>query len=401
MKRYFFAVFMIVGITLVLSLACSAAEKGFDDKEIRIAQFGPQTGPAAPWGAVARGAGLLFDMVNEEGGIHGRKIKYFLRDDQYNPALAQAAVKEVVERYGIFAFTGGVSGAGGQAVKEFISSNKILWVVPGTSSLNTVDDRVDGKPDPYRFCSYPRFQDEASVLTKYAVEELGYKKIAILYQNDVFGKVGLEGMTQRLVSYKMKCVLEIPVEPTEKDLASQMLRLKNSGAEAVLMWVSPTLCVIALKTSESVDFKPQWIANSGLSDLALMHHITGGLYEGVITGAFVPPPDSQDPLMVKYREAAKKLAPEERWSSFYIAGIQFAEPLVEALRRVGPDLTTEAVMKELNSFRNWKGLGAPITWTENCHQGTDSVQIQKCGPGGSYILIKDWTANDLATWKNY
>ncbi|MBN2180171.1 MAG: ABC transporter substrate-binding protein [Deltaproteobacteria bacterium] len=387
-------------VFLALAPATYAGQPGFDDKEIRIAQFSPQTGPAAPWGAVARGSGLLFDLVNEEGGIHGRTIKYYIRDSQYNPALAQAAVKEHVEKKGIFAFTGGVSGAGGQAVKDYLAKNKILWVVPGTAALNTVADREKVfPPSPYRFCSYPLFEDEASIVTKYAVEKLGYKKIGFLYQNDVFGKGGLTGCKQRLASYGMELVEAIPVEPTEKDLASQMLRLKNSGAECVLMWVSPTLSVITLKTCETIQYKPQWIAFDGLSDYQLMHNITGGLFEGVITAAFVPPPDSDDPRVAKYREVAKRLAPEERWGTFYLAGMLFSEPLVEALRKVGRNLSTEACIKELNTFRNWKGLGAPITWTENCHQGTDSVQIQKCGPEGTYILLQDWTANDLATWK--
>ncbi len=401
MKR----LFAFTGISILIILVCSgvslAAREGFNDKEIRIAQFSPQTGPAAPWGAVARGSGLLFDLVNEEGGIHGRKIKYYIRDSQYNPALAQVAVKELAEKYGIFAFTGGVSGAGGQAVKDYLAKNKILWVVPGTAALNTVADRdKEFPPSPYRFCSYPLFEDEASIVTGYAVKDLGYKKIGVLYQNDVFGKGGLTGCKQRLASLGMEVVEQIPVEPTEKDLASQMLRLKSAGAECCLMWVSPTLAVITLKTCQSIDYKPQWIAFDGLSDYQMMYQITGGLFEGVITAAFVPPPDSTDPLVMKYRDAAMRLAPEERWGTFYLAGILFSEPLVEALKRVGRDLSTDACINELNKFNTWKGLGAPITWTETCHQGTDSVQIQKCGPNGTYILLRDWTSNDLATWKN-
>ncbi len=98
---------LLAALSIFLFTTEVLAEKpGFDDKEIRVAQFGPQTGPAAPWGAVARGAGLLFQIVNEEGGIHGRKIKYFSRDDQYNPAQTAVIVKELVERHGIFSFTG-------------------------------------------------------------------------------------------------------------------------------------------------------------------------------------------------------------------------------------------------------------------------------------------------------
>ena len=365
-----------------------------------MAQFGPQTGPAAPWGAVARGAGLLFQIVNEEGGIHGRKIKYFSRDDQYNPAQTVAIVKDLVERQGIFSFTGGVSSAGGNAVKGYLAEKKVLWVTPGSAAVNSLPNgEIETIADPYRYYSYPLFQDEASVLTKYLVEKMGFKKIGFLYQNDSYGRAGLAGCLQRLATYNMKLTEAIPVEPTDKDLASQILRFKNSGAEAVFMWVSPTLGAIAIKTSANVGFKTQWVSCDGLSDYPLMNKITGGLWEGVITGAFVPPPDSSDPLVVKYQKAAQRLTPEERWGVFYMGGIQFAEPLVEALKLVGPNLSTEACIEKLNTFKNWKGLGGSITWTKNRHQGTDSVQIHKCGPGGKSILLQDWTSNDLATWK--
>ena len=86
-------------------------ETGFDAKEIRVAQWGPQTGPAAAWGNVARGSKLVFDIVNEEGGIAGRQIKYFIRDDQYNPSQTVAGDRELVEKQGIFAFVGGVGTA--------------------------------------------------------------------------------------------------------------------------------------------------------------------------------------------------------------------------------------------------------------------------------------------------
>ncbi len=393
-------VFSVSAIILMMCFFVMAgsgysSEPGFDDKEIRIAQFSPQTGPAATWGAVARGGKLLCDLVNEEGGIHGRKIRYFIRDDQYNPSLAMAVVREMVDKHGIFAFTGGVSGAGCHAVKGYLDSKKILWVVPGTASLNPVDD----PPSRYRFHSYPLFEDEASIMTKYAVEELGFKKIGFLYQNDVFGKAGLSGCKQRLATYKdATLVAELPAEPTSTDLSSQILRFRNAGAETVLMWVSPSLAIIALKTATSVGYKPQWIAFNGLSDYPLMYKITDGLFEGVITSAFIPTPDSTDPMMLKYKAAAKRLAPEERWGVLFIAGISFLEPLVEAIKRAGRDLSTEKVINELNKFNKWKGIGAPITWNKDQRQGTDSVQIMRCGPGGSHKVLKDWTPNDLATW---
>ena len=178
-----------------------------------------------------------------------------------------------------------------------------------------------------------------------------------------------------------------------------MLRLKNSGADLVIMWVNPTSAAIALKTSATIWFKPQWVSSDTLSDYPLMNKITGGLWEGVVTGAFAVPPSTDHPIMNKYREAAKKYAPEERFGTFYMAGILFAEPMIDALKRVGPKLSREALLKQLNSTKNFQGIGPVVNWTPTVHQGTDSIQIQKCGPNSSYITLQDWTQNELATWK--
>ncbi len=387
-----FACSVVVG--LWLAPAGLAAAPGFDDNEIRIAQWGPQTGPAAAWGSVARGSKVLFEMINEAGGIHGRKIRYFVRDDQYNPAQTKAVVKEVVERQGVFAFVGGVSSAGGLAVKDYLAANKILWVGPATAVREYVFP-----VNPYLFAVYPLYEDEGSILMKYAVEKLKRKKIGIFYQNDSFGKNGLDGARQRLATYNIQPVAEIPVEATEKDLASQMMKFKNAGAEAVFLVGNPTTAIIALKTCATIGYKPQWLATNALSDYALMHKLSGGLWEGVITGSFADPPDSASPLVTKYREAAKKIAPEERWGLFYMAGILFAEPLVEALQKAGRNLSTEACMKALHSLKDFRGLGPKITWTDSQHQGSDSIMVQQCGPNGTHVTLQDWTSNELAAWK--
>lgn len=393
-RKTFLASLLVMVIVAMAAVVSAQVPKGFDDGEIRIGQWGPQTGPAAAWGSVARGSKLLFDLVNEEGGIHGRKIRYFIRDDMYNPAQTAAVVKELVERVGIFAFVGGVGSATGMAVKDYLAANKIIWVGPAAA-----DDAFVFPTNPYIFAVYPLYKDEGSILAKYIVEKLKLTKIGMLYQNDSYGKDGLEGVNQRLATYKLKLVAEIPVEPGEKDLASQILKLKNAGAETVVMFVNPTTAVIALRTSGTIGYKPQWVSSNTLSDYPLMHRITGGLWEGVITGGFGEVPDSMNPLMVKYREAAKRLAPGERWGTFYYAGILFADPLVEALKKVGRSLSTEATLKALNSIKDHQTIGPKVTWTEKQHQGTDSVQIMKCGPNASYIVLQDWTANDLATWK--
>ena len=123
MRRPFFAGLLSIVMCLGLITAAAAADKvrGVTDTEILIGQWGPQTGPAALWGAVARGSGVLFEMINAEGGINGRKIKYFLRDDAYQPAQTKAIAKEFVESLGIFAVVGGVGTSSGMAVRDFLT----------------------------------------------------------------------------------------------------------------------------------------------------------------------------------------------------------------------------------------------------------------------------------------
>ena len=370
------------------------AAQGFDDKEIRIAAWGPQTGPAAAWGNVARGPNVMAAIVNAEGGIHGRKLKHFVRDDQYNPAQTKAVVKELVEQQGIFAFVCGTSAASGMAVKDYLRDNKVIWVGPATSVNEYV---FPGQPLYFHHHASLRGRGERPDQVR--GRELKMKKIGVFYQNDPYGKNGLAGVRQRLKHYKMKAVAEIPVEPTEQDLGSQMQKFKSAGAEVVMMWVAPKTAVIALKTGKAIGFSPQWVSSCTLSDYDLMHKISGGLWEGVITGSFLLPPDADNPLVAKYREATKKYTPEERWGVFYMAGIMFTEPLIHALKKVGPKLSTEACLKELNRIKDFQGVGGKITWTRARHQGTDSIMIMKCGPKGSYVQLMGWTANELATWK--
>ncbi|RLB41532.1 MAG: hypothetical protein DRH12_07860 [Deltaproteobacteria bacterium] len=114
-KKTIFVFVSILALVLCLPFA-AMAEEGVTDTEIHIGQWGPQTGPAAPWGAVARGTGVLFKMINDEGGIHGRKIVYHMFDDAYNPAKTKAGVKELQESVGIVAWAAGVGTACGLSV---------------------------------------------------------------------------------------------------------------------------------------------------------------------------------------------------------------------------------------------------------------------------------------------
>ena len=195
-------------VAMVFGLTFNAmAEEGLTDTEIHLGQWGPQTGPAAPWGSVARGTGDYFKMINAEGGINGRKIVYHMFDDAYNPAKTKAGVKELQEGTGIFAWASGVGTAPGMAVREYILERKIPWVGPATGSSHWITP-----PNKYLFAVYPLYYIEAKALVRLGVEEMGFKRVAIAYQNDDYGKNGLEAARKELIAHGMKLVAEVPVE---------------------------------------------------------------------------------------------------------------------------------------------------------------------------------------------
>lgn len=375
----------ILGGFLLPPESAAQAGAGITDTEILIGQWGPQTGPAAPWGAVARGSGLLFKGVNDEGGIHGRKIKYFLRDDAYQPAKTKAIGKEFVEQIGIFAVVGGVGVAGGMTNRDYLMENKVVWVGPSTGVYNWIQPR-----QKYLFAVYPLYDDEAFALTQYLYEKLGFKKIAVFYQNDDYGKQGLMGVERYLKEKNLEPVAKVSAEVSDRDLSTHALKLKTSGAEAIVMWCMPTHGALILGETAKIGYKPQWATSNTLSDAPLMMGITKGLWAGMIHGNFTDVPDSNLPLMVKYRSWHQKYEPKERWGTFYFAGILFAEPLVEGLRRAGRNLTLDSFVQAMESLKDWQGIGPPITYSPNERQGGKHVFYGQVQPNGTINKITDW-----------
>lgn len=375
-----------------LSLAAGAQAQtltGVTDTEIHIAQWGPQTGPAAPWGAVARGTGVLFDMINAEGGIHGRKIVYHMFDDQYNPAKTVAGVKELVEKEpGIFGFASGVGTSPGLAVKDYLAEKGIPWVGPAAGSLHWITP-----PQKNLFAVYPLYADEAKLLVKYVGDSLDLKKIAILYASDEYGENGRRGALEQMAKMGLKPVAEVAVGQGDRDLKSHVLQLKQSGAEAVLMWVNPTHAVITLKTAAALQFQPQWATSSTLSDAPLMNNITGGLWKNVIFASFAELPDSTSPLMQRYRAAFDTYAQKgERWGVFFLAGIGFVEPMVEGLRRAGRDLTRESFITAMEGLKDYKGIMGRVSFGPNERQGQREVFLAKTDETGNAVTqLTGWS----------
>ena len=385
-------VFLAVA-AMVFGLAFGAmAEEGVTDTEIHIGQWGPQTGPAAPWGAVARGTGVYFDMINAKGGIHGRKLVYHMFDDGYNPAKTKAGVKELQEGTGMFGWASGVGSATGLAVKDYLMERKIPWVGPAAGSMNWITP-----PQESLFAVYPLYVMEAKALCRYGIDQLGKKRVAIIYQNDDYGKNGVQGAEEELATRKMNIVAKIPVEVKDTDMRPHVMKLRQSKADMVLLWVSPIHAVRIVGTSAAMKFAPQWMSTSTCSDFPLMYKISKGLWKGVIAATFAEIPDSDHPLMKKYKKAFDEFAVKgERWGIFFYAGIAFIEPMIEGLKRCGRDLTRERFVKEMEGLKNFQGISGKISYKPfdpndpSCRQGQNQTFLVECMEGAKFKKLTNW-----------
>lgn len=349
---------------------------GVTDNEIVIGTWGPLTGPAALWGSVIRGMEAYFAMINEEGGIHGRQVRLVFRDDGYEPPRTVSAVRQMVQNDEVFLFVGGIGTAPGMAVRNYIIDNGIPWVSPATGSTH-----FGFPPRDNIFSMYPLYVDDAALQVRYAVNELGASRIAIIYQNDDYGKGGLVGAEMALEEMGMQLVTRVSTEIMDSDLSSHAALLRESGADVVLLWVLPRQAAIILGTTAVLGYRPQWIASSTLSDFELMYDITDGAWDGVIYSNFAISPVEDHPLVNRYRDAMARFSPENRFSAFSMSGFLFAEPVVEALRNTGRELTRERFMAEMEALDGFQGIGPEITFGPGQRQGSRALKLDRAiGP---------------------
>jgi len=408
MKKNLLSVFAVMVMIFGLVLTVSA-EEGVTATEIHVGQWGPQTGPAAPWGSVARGTDAYFKMINAEGGIHGRKLVHHYFDDGYNPAKTKAGVKQLQEEVGMFAWVVGVGTAPGLAVKDYLMERQIPWVGPAAASRHWVEP-----PNKYLFNNYALYLGDAQVLCQYAVGTLKFKRIAIAYQNDDYGKQGLEGAEKQLAKYGMELVEAIPVNVKDTDMKPHIMKFRKAKAEAVLLFVGPGHVARLQGTGKAMQFTPQWMSSSTCSDVPLMMHITKGGFAGTIFAGLVASSSKLEiggindlnnpthPLLKKYYEDGYKkyAAKEERWGVFFAAGFSFAEPFVEGLKRCGRDLTREKLVAEMEKLQGFRGIAGPVNYAPfdpndpMCRLGPSAVWLGQATAKAQTKILTYWTPTD-------
>jgi branched-chain amino acid transport system substrate-binding protein len=380
-----------LGLMFLITAGVSA-EVGVTDNEIVIGCSTPLTGPAALWGVTGYGMQAWAEHINAGGGIHGRKIKLILMDDGYHPAKAMANLQEMRDK--VFAVAGLLGSAPCSATKDFFPENKIP-LITAYANVRIYADQPKEKHKWY-FIAYPDYEDENHYLANYAIRELKAKKIAVFYQNDDYGHGALKGIRAAIAdnpATKVELVATVPYEITERALGTHALKLKESGADTLILVPSPSHAALITKEIAKIAYRPQVLTNFTMGD-PIMFSIAGETWEGTYISlpgnmsvpGFSPEADKVVEVLLKYKPELKG---KEYLSLFGAVSMMH---LVKGLEIAGRDLTREKLIQAMEQIKDWKpeGMGSPVNYGPNQRHGNNSSQMGQA-KGGTVPPIADYT----------
>lgn len=402
--------FLLLIIMSIITLSACGSEKtgtsgtagkqqGVTDKEILIGHLGPQTGPVAIYDYFRKGIDSYFKYVNENGGVNGRKLKLIAYDDQYQPALTIKNAHKIVEDDKVFAMLGDVCTPCNTAAKGIFVKAGIPMVMVSSGAKNFVDPPIKN----YFGSSILNYRVETRVFLDYAINELKAKNIAVVYQNDDYGKEGLAAVKENINNYAgVKLLGEIPYVSGEINMSSQAQHLKELNPDAIITLAVPNQAANLKKELYKIGLKnvPYIVSSVGANDRNLFKLAGADVWEGTISAAAFPMPDvSNDPSMKLYVERFSKDYPNEPIDGFSQNGWAIAEVMVEALKRTGKDLTWDNFFKTMNTFDNWEGsIYEGITFTKDNHYGLTTMILTQA-KGGKIIPISGKIKFDPANGK--
>ncbi|MCA9549803.1 MAG: ABC transporter substrate-binding protein [Myxococcales bacterium] len=386
---------LLLAAGLLALVACRAPEAG--SAPLKIGSYGPLSGPAASWGVMLRGMEAYIDFVNANGGVHGRKLAFVYRDDQYNAAKTPLAVRDLVEREGVFAMVGGIGTANGRAVADYLAERKVPFFTPASGAAIFTDP-----PRENIYSVYPRYDTEGRIIGRHLAGTLGLKRVAVLHQSDDFGAQGAAGLAEGLASAGGELVLKVACQASDTDVSGQVSRVVEAAPEALVIFTAPRPAVLAVQRLHALGNKPQIVTSFVLSDAVMFQLAGADVWEGTLTTSARVLANSDDPAAVQYRDVLKRHAPDLPVGNFTVSGFAFAQPFVEALDRAGPDPTPEKVYAALRTFHDWAGGGPywkgdgvnpPLTFSDTRHLGHDRLFFAQA-ENGRWRRVTAWLSED-------
>ena len=348
-------------------LDAAAAEKkygpGATDSQIKIGNIMPYSGPASAYAVIGKTETAYFQKVNDEGGINGRKIDFVSYDDGYSPPKTFEQARKLVEDDGVLLIFNSLGTPTNSAIRAYMNEKKVpqLFVATGATKWN------DPKQFPWTMGWQPSYQIEGRIYAKYILKELPDARIAILYQNDDYGKDYIKGLKDGLgAKAKSMVVGEQSYETTQPTIDSEVVTLQATGANVFFNVTTPKFAAQAIRKVAEIGWKPLHILNNVSASIGGVLKPAGfDSAQGIMSAAYLKDAtDAQwknDADMKAWNAFMDKYIPDgDKSDSSYIYGYSVTRTMVQVLRQCGDDLTRENVMRQAASLKNFEpGLLLP------------------------------------------
>jgi branched-chain amino acid transport system substrate-binding protein len=337
------------------ALAQKKYDTGATDTEIKIGHINPYSGPASAYGVIGKTIDAYFKKINAEGGINGRKINFISYDDGYSPPKAVEQTRKLVESDEVLLMFNPLGTPGNTAIQKYLNGKKVpqLFVATGATKWN------DPKGNPWTMAWAPNYQTESQIYAQHILKEKPNAKIAILYQNDDYGKDYLKGMKDGLGAKAASMIVaESSYEVSEPTVDSHIVKLKSSGADVFFNITTPKFAAQAIKKMAEIDWKPVHYLNSVSGSIGAVIKPAGfENAQGILSATYLKdvsdPQWKDDPAIKKFDEFLAKYYPDgNRIDASVLYGYTVAQTMVQTLKQAGDNLTRENIMKEAANLKN-------------------------------------------------
>jgi ABC-type branched-subunit amino acid transport system substrate-binding protein len=358
MRNGLFHLFAGAAVAIALSASSASAQKKYDtgatDTEIKIGQTVPFSGPASAYASIGKAQAAYFKMINDQGGVNGRKINLIQYDDAYSPPKAVEQVRKLVEDDEVlltFQIIGTPSNA---AVQKYLNAKKVpqMFAATGASKF------TDPKNFPWTLGFNPNYFVEGRIYGQYILKQHPDAKVGVLYQNDDLGKDYLNGIKAGLGDKAAKMIVaEASYEVSDPTIDSQVLKIKDAGADLFFSASTPKQAAQAIKKIAELGWHPIHIVDINATSVGAVLQPAGlEASKGLISTNYGKDPgDPQwkdDPGMKRYLEFMAKYYPDgDKNSNFNTYGYSTAQLMVHVLKQCGDDLTRENVLKQATNLK--------------------------------------------------
>jgi branched-chain amino acid transport system substrate-binding protein len=391
----FSAALAMLAATSSAALAQKKYDVGATDTEIKIGNIMPYSGPVSAYGVIGKTETAYFNKINAEGGINGRKINFISYDDAYSPPKTVEQARKLVESDEVLLIFNSLGTPPNSAIQKYMNTKKVpqLFVATGATKWN------DPKDFPWTMGWQPSYQSETQIYAKYILKEKPNAKIAVLYQNDDYGKDYLKGLKDGLGAKAASMIVaEDSYETTEPTIDSHLVKLKASGADVFVNISTPKFAAQAIKKNAEIEWKPLHFLNSVSSSIGATIKPAGfDASQGIISSAYLKDPTdpqwTDDAGMKTFNAFLDKYYPEaNRNDAFVVYGYTVAQTMVDVLKQCGDDLTRENVMKQAASIKGLKldGLlpGIAVRTSATDFAPIEQLQLQRL-QGDTWHLFGD------------